>query len=93
MAKTIVLDGVEPAQVILMKDGATGKVLVQATYRVKAGNEVVKTVLDRRLTFSAGPAQTGGQTQTVPDLMTSQEQSYASAAWDAVWAALQRLEL
>jgi hypothetical protein len=83
------LDKVEPTQVILMKDPVTGKILVQAAYRVKAGNEVVKTVPGRSLVSSSGPAQT----QQSADLLSSTEKAAATAAWDAVQAALQRLEL
>lgn len=89
MPRTIVLDDVDLAQVILMKDKTTGKVLVQAAYRVKAGKELVKTVPDRILTFGTlGPVQA-----QQPDLLSAQELTAASAAWDAVVAALQRLEL
>ncbi len=56
---------------------------------MKAGTEVVKTVLDRRLTFAPGP----GETQAAPDLMSGTEQAAASAMWNAVQAAVQRLEL
>lgn len=89
MPRTIVLDGVDLAQVILMKDKATGKVLVQAAYRVKAGNELVKTTPDRSLTFLGSPSKD----PQAGDLMSAQEQAAASAAWDAVQAALQRAEL
>lgn len=89
MAKTIVLDNVELTQVILMKDRSTGRVLVRATYQVKAGNEVVKTTPDRVLTFAPPP----GQTQQPADLMNAQEVTAASAAWSAIQAAIERAEL
>lgn len=89
MAKTVVLDGLELARVILMKDQATGKVLVQAAYRVKAGNEVMKSTPDRALTFAVLP----DQKDPPADLLTTQEVAAATAAWDAVQAALQRVEL
>lgn len=88
MPRTIVLDAVEPLQVILTKD-ASGKVIVQAAYRVKAAAEVVKTVPDRSLTFASGP----GQMKPAADVLSAQELTAASAAWDAILAALQRLEL
>lgn len=88
MPRTIVLDAVEPLQVILTKD-ASGKVIVQDAYRVKAAAEVVKTVPDRRLTFASGP----GQMQPAADVLSATEHAAALAAWDAVQAALQRLEL
>ncbi len=89
MPRTVVLDGVDLAQVILMKDKGTGKVLVQAAYRVKAGSVVVRTVPDRILTFGAA----GALQAQAPDLLSAQELTAASAAWDAIVAALQRLEL
>ncbi len=91
MAKTITLDNVDLAQVILMKDPSSGKILVRATYHVKAGADVVKTTADRTLTFMAGPGMPDAKSPA--DLMSAQEQAAASAAWDAVRAALQRLEL
>lgn len=89
MAKTITIDGVEITQIVLMKDSTSGKVLVQATYRVKAGADVVKTVSYRGL-VSAGTMSQGPQPV---DAMSSVEQTAASAIWDAVTAAVQRLEL
>lgn len=89
MPRTIVLDGLEVAQVILMRDKASGKVLVRATYQVKAGDEVVKTTPDRILTLPPAPAQA----RQPADLMGAQEQAAATAIWNAVEAALRRLEL
>jgi len=85
VAKTIIIDGVEITQIVLMKDSASGKVLVQTTYQVKAGADIVKTVPHRGLVSAAGPAM-GAQPV---DAMTATEQ----AAAGAVWAAVQRLEL
>lgn len=88
MARTVTLDGVEPTQVIMMKDPVSGKIIVQATYRVKAGAEVVKTVPDRRLSFI--PTATAQQST---DLLTSSELSAASSAWNAIQGAIARVEL
>ncbi len=90
MAKIITLDGIELAQLILMKDRTSGKIVAKATYQVKAGSEVVRTVPDKGLTFaSVSPTQL----QQAGDHMTAQEQEALSATWAAVEAALQRLEL
>ncbi len=89
MAKTLTIDGVEITQIVLMRDSASGKVLVQTTYHVKSGADIVKTVPHRGLVSAAGPAMAA---QPV-DAMTATEQAAASAVWSAVQAAVQRLEL
>ncbi|MBI2906403.1 MAG: hypothetical protein HYX92_01970 [Chloroflexi bacterium] len=89
VARTISLDSVQPTQIIITKD-PSGKTLVQATYRVKAGTEVIKTVPDRFLASSAPAIPTAPHPA---DLLSSSELAAATSAWDAVMTALERVEL
>ncbi len=89
MARTISLDGVQPTQIIITKD-PSGKTIVHATYRVKAGAEVIRTVPDRFLAFPAPALATAPRPA---DVLNSSELAAATNAWDAVKIALERVEL